>query len=92
MNRAFRARFIYIACMPPRLRPTRLEYVVDGYRLRAQLTAAALSGIGTRPNRGGGDRGPEGRLFRGRMIAKERLENGAGGVETARLICGSPTR
>ena len=28
--------------MPPRLRPTRLEYVVDGVRLRAQLTAAAL--------------------------------------------------
>ncbi len=27
-------------------------------------------------------------LFRGRMIAKERLENGAGGVETARLLCG----
>ena len=25
--------------MPPRLRPTRIEYVVDGVRLRAQLTA-----------------------------------------------------
>ena len=28
--------------MPPRLKPTRLEYVVDGVRLRAQLSAAAL--------------------------------------------------
>ena len=27
-------------------------------------------------------------LFRGRMIAKERLENGAGGIETSRLISG----
>ena len=30
----------------------------------------------------------KGALFRGRTIAKERLEAGAGGVETARLICG----
>ena len=29
--------------MPPRLRPTRLEYVVDGIRLRAQLSAARLA-------------------------------------------------
>ena len=75
--------------MPPRLRPTRLEYVVDGHRLRAQLSAGALDAIG--------DEAEQRRraidvlkaaLFRGRMIAKERLENGAGGVETARLICG----
>ena len=32
--------------MPPRLRPTRLEYVVDGHKLRAQLSAAALDAIG----------------------------------------------
>ncbi len=33
--------------MPPvRLRPTRLEYVVDGERLRSQLTAAALDALG----------------------------------------------
>ena len=31
--------------MPPRLRPTRLEYVVDGVRLRAQLSAAGYSGV-----------------------------------------------
>jgi [protein-PII] uridylyltransferase len=75
--------------MPPRLRPTRLEYVVDGVKLRAQLSSAALDAIG--------DEGEQRRraldilkaaLFRGRMIAKERLENGAGGIETARLLCG----
>src|SRR5271156_5377111 len=75
--------------MPPRLRPTRLEYVVDGLKLRAQLSAGALDAIG--------DEAEQRRraleilkaaLFRGRMIAKERLENGAGGVETARLISG----
>ena len=32
--------------MPPRLRPTRLEYVIDGVRLRAQLSAAALDAAG----------------------------------------------
>lgn len=75
--------------MPPRLRPTRLEYVVDGHRLRVRLSAAALDAIG--------DEAEQRRraieilkeaLFRGRMIAKERLENGGGGTETARLLCG----
>nr|MBP8247830.1 [protein-PII] uridylyltransferase [Phenylobacterium sp.] len=75
--------------MPPRLRPTRLEYVVDGIRLRAQLSAAALDAVG--------DEAEQRRraldilkqaLFRGRMIAKERLENGAGGIETTRLLSG----
>ena len=75
--------------MPPRLRPTRLEYVVDGIKLRAQLSAAALDAIG--------DEAEQRRraleilkaaLFRGRMIAKERLESGAGGIETARLLSG----
>src|SRR5579863_3718778 len=75
--------------MPPRLRPTRIEYVVDGVRLRAQLTAAAQDAIG--------DEAEQRRraldvlkaaLFRGRMIAKERLEAGAGGIETARLLSG----
>src|ERR1700733_2392410 len=75
--------------MPPRLRPTRIEYVVDGVRLRAQLSAAALDAIG--------DEAEQRRraleilkaaLFRGRMIAKERLENGGGGIETARLLSG----
>ncbi|NBB13777.1 [protein-PII] uridylyltransferase [Caulobacter sp. SLTY] len=75
--------------MPPRLRPTRLEHVVDGEALRARLSAAALDALG--------DEAEQRRraleilkqaLFRGRMIAKERLENGAGGIETARLLCG----
>ena len=75
--------------MPPRLRPTRIEYVVDGFKLRAQLSAAALDAIG--------DEAEQRRraleilkaaLFRGRMIAKERLEAGGGGIETARLLSG----
>ncbi len=75
--------------MPPRLRPTRIELVVDGLRLRSQLSTAALDAAGypTEQRR----RAIEilkAALFRGRMIAKERLENGAGGVETARLISG----
>ena len=73
----------------PRLRPTRLEHVLDGVKLRAQLTAAALDALG--------DDAEQRRraldllraaLFRGRMIAKERLENGAGGIETASLLSG----
>ncbi len=75
--------------MPPRLRPTRLEYVVDGVKLRSQLSTAAQTAQG--------DEAEQRRLaleilkaalFRGRMIAKERLENGAGGIETARLLSG----
>jgi [protein-PII] uridylyltransferase len=73
--------------MPSRLRPTPIEHVVDGVRLRAQLSAAALDAIG--------DEAEQRRraldilkqaLFRGRMIAKERLESGGGGVETCRLL------
>ena len=75
--------------MPPRLRPTRLEHVVDAHRLRAQLSAAALDAIGDEAEqRRRAIELLKGALFRGRMIAKERLENGAGGVETARLLCG----
>ncbi|MEO8813088.1 MAG: [protein-PII] uridylyltransferase [Caulobacteraceae bacterium] len=75
--------------MPPRLRPTRLEHVVDGHRLRVQLSSAALDASGDEiEQRRRAIEVLKGALFRGRMIAKERLENGAGGVETARLICG----
>ena len=75
--------------MASRLKPTRIEYVVDGERLRAQLSTAALDASG--------DEAEQRRralevlrqaLFRGRMIAKERLEDGAGGTETARLLSG----
>ena len=75
--------------MPPRLRPTRLEYVVDGLRLRAQLSAAALDAIGNEAEqRRRAIEILKSALFRGRMIAKERLESGAGGIETARLLSG----
>ena len=73
--------------MPPRLRPTRIEYVVDGVRLRAQLSAAALDAIGDEAEqRRRAIEILKGALFRGRMIAKERLESGAGGLETAQLL------
>jgi len=73
--------------MPPRLRPTRIEYVVDGVRLRSQLSAAAIAAVGDEAEqRRRGIEILKGALFRGRMIAKERLESGAGGVETARLL------
>jgi len=75
--------------MPPRLRPTRLEYVVDGFKLRAQLSAAAQAAIGDEAEqRARALEILKAALFRGRMIAKERLENGAGGIETARLLSG----
>ncbi len=75
--------------MPPRLRPTRLEYVVDGHRLRAQLSAAALDALGNEvEQRKRALDILKSALFRGRMIAKERLESGAGGIETARLLSG----
>ena len=75
--------------MPPRLRPTRLEYVVDGIKLRSQLTTAALENLGSETaQRKAALEVLKGALFRGRMIAKERLENGAGGIETARLLSG----
>jgi [protein-PII] uridylyltransferase len=75
--------------MPPRLRPTRIEYVVDGVRLRAQLTAAAQDAIGDETEmRRRALEVLKAALFRGRMIAKERLEAGGGGIETARLLSG----
>ena len=75
--------------MPARLRPTRLEYVVDGERLRSQLTAAALDALGDPlEQRRRALEVLRAALFRGRMIAKERLEGGAGGIETATLISG----
>jgi [protein-PII] uridylyltransferase len=75
--------------MSKRLHPTRIEHVLDGVSLRARLSAAALDALG--------DEAEQRRraleilrqaLFRGRMIAKERLENGAGGIESARLLSG----
>ena len=70
--------------MVARLKPARIEHVVDGLRLRAQLSAIAASE--------GADARPavkdllHGALFRGRMIAKERLEAGENGLAVARLL------
>lgn len=70
--------------MPALLKPARIEHVVDGHRLRAQLSAAYQSE---------GERARQtvrnllhGALFRGRMIAKERLEEGENGLAVAHLL------
>jgi [protein-PII] uridylyltransferase len=74
--------------MPTRLRPIRLEYVVDGARLRSHLAIHARDAYGDPvEQRRRAIEILKGALSRGRMIAKERLENGAGGMETARLLC-----
>ncbi len=78
----------YIAPMPRRPRPIPVEDVVDGLRLRARLSAAALDAIGDEAEqRRRGIEILKEALLRGRATAQERLESGAGGVETARLIC-----
>ncbi|MFZ4600896.1 MAG: [protein-PII] uridylyltransferase [Caulobacterales bacterium] len=70
-----------------RLKPPKIEDVVDGLKLRAQLSAAALAHIGDETGaRAAAMRLLHGALFRGRMIAKERLEDGATGHETSRLL------
>ncbi|MEZ5994281.1 MAG: [protein-PII] uridylyltransferase [Hyphomonadaceae bacterium] len=67
-----------------RLKPARIEHVVDGVRLRAQLSAAfAAEGEGARATV---RTLLHGALFRGRMIAKERLEAGENGLAVARLL------
>jgi [protein-PII] uridylyltransferase len=70
--------------MAARLKPARIEHVVDGVRLRAQLSAAHAA-------EGEAARGTvrsllHGALFRGRMIAKERLEAGEHGLAVAHLL------
>ena len=70
------------------LSPWRRSDIVDGRKLRVQLTAVAQS------NRGNNTEARKSALellhaalFRGRMIAQERLQQGADGVDTARLLC-----
>lgn len=70
--------------MRPRLKPARIENVVDGVRLRAQLSGAyAAEGEAARATVRDLLHGA---LFRGRMIAKERLEAGENGRDGARLL------
>jgi len=70
--------------MAARLKPARIEHVVDGHRLRAQLSAIAVAeGENARP---AVKDLLHGALFRGRMIAKERLEAGENGLAVARLL------
>ncbi len=70
-----------------RQKPARIEFVVDGVRLRAQLSAAALAADGDEAGlRKRALQLLHGALFRGRMIAKERLEAGENGLAVARLL------
>ncbi len=65
----------------------RLQDIVDGRKLRVQLTAAALDNIGHEKD--ARKRALDllhAALFRGRMIAQERLQQGADGLDTARLL------
>ena len=65
----------------------RLSSIIDGRALRVKLTAAAL-------NHEGDDKAMRkealdilhGAMFRGRLIAQERLQQGADGLDTARLL------
>jgi [protein-PII] uridylyltransferase len=72
--------------MAIRLKPARIEHVVDGLQLRAQLSAVALSQEGEDAIRKRALQLLHGALFRGRMIAKERLEAGENGLAVARLL------
>ena len=69
------------------LAPWRLGDIIDGRKLRVQLSAVALDNLGN-------DSETRKRaldllhaaMFRGRMIAQERLQQGADGIDTARLL------
>ncbi|MGD9981883.1 MAG: [protein-PII] uridylyltransferase [Hyphomonadaceae bacterium] len=67
-----------------RLKPIRIEQVIDGQKLRAALSAAyAERGENARAS----VRGLlEAALFRGRTVAQERLEAGENGLAAARLL------
>jgi [protein-PII] uridylyltransferase len=70
-----------------KLKPWKIEDVVDGNRLRVQLSAAALDNLGDeKAARARALDLLKGALFRGRLIAQERLENGAGGLDCAQLL------
>jgi [protein-PII] uridylyltransferase len=65
----------------------RIADIVDGRKLRIQLTAAALdNGSDPTAQRARALDLIHAALFRGRMIAQERIEEGADGLDTARLL------
>ncbi len=68
----------------PKPGPWRIADIVDGRKLRIQLTAAALdNGSDPIAQRKRALDLIHAALFRGRMIAQERLEEGADGLDTA---------
>ena len=68
-------------------RKWRIQDIVDGRKLRVQLTAAALDNIGDEAAaRARALDLLHAALFRGRMIAQERLQQGADGLDTSRLL------
>lgn len=70
-----------------KLRPWRINDVVDGWRLRVQLSTAAQTFRGDDTAlRTAALNILKNALFRGRMIAQERLENGGGGLDCAELL------
>ena len=73
----------------PKPGPWRIADIVDGRKLRIQLTAAALdNGSDPTAQRARALDLIHAGLFRGRMIAQERLEEGADGLDTAGLLSG----
>jgi len=71
----------------PKPGPWRIADIVDGRKLRIQLTAAALdNGSDPVAQRKRALDLIHAALFRGRMIAQERLQEGADGLDTASLL------
>lgn len=69
------------------LKPARIEFVVDGQKLRSQLTATAKAyGAESPETRARVRQLLHGALFRGRLVAKERLEAGENGYAVAHLL------
>ncbi|KCZ54805.1 PII uridylyl-transferase [Hyphomonas beringensis] len=65
----------------------RISNIIDGRALRVKLTAAALDNLGNpQAMRKAALDHLHGAMFRGRMIAQERLQQGADGLDTARLL------
>jgi [protein-PII] uridylyltransferase len=72
---------------PAKPGPWRIANIVDGRKLRVQLTAAALdNGSDPIAQRKRALDLIHAALFRGRMLAQERLEEGADGLDTAGLL------